>query len=519
VVLEKLVKWNGETHKDLTAGEYTQLTGRAGRRGIDVEGHAVVIEHPGFDVQALGRLASRRTYPLVSSFQPSYNMTLNLVAQSGVLKAREVLAMSFAQFQADQAVVSQARRVKELDDSLEGFRDAVACEQGDFMEYAGLREKVNRLQKSQSQASSRERREATATTLQWLRRGAVVRILGGKRKGLAVVVAPDASEKPRPMVVTEDARSFRLSAAELHHGIEEVGELKLPKKIDARTARVRKDIAANMHSQRGTLKPTAGTSRRGSRRAPATGDSKADEIDVLRKQLGAHPCHGCADREEHARWAERYFRALRDRDQLAGEISRATGSIPRLFDRRCEVLTELGYLTTVDGGFEPTASGTMLRTIYSENDLVIAECLREGAWDHLPVPALAAVVSTVVYGGRRDDENQAPQIPQGPNGPVGLAMRETARIWSRVDDLHSSHRLQASPAPQWGIVGPVYSWAAGKGLDAVLRGSSLAPGDMVRWCKQIIDVLDQIANSAPSDQLRHTATATIEAIRRGVVAY
>src|SRR5690606_11484608 len=43
VVLERLVKYNGEAHVDLTPGEYTQLTGRAGRRGIDVEGHAVVL--------------------------------------------------------------------------------------------------------------------------------------------------------------------------------------------------------------------------------------------------------------------------------------------------------------------------------------------------------------------------------------------------------------------------------------------------------------------------------------------
>ena len=79
VVLERLVKWNGETHADVTPGEYTQLTGRAGRRGIDVEGHAVVVWQPGLEPAALGGLASTRTYPLRSSFRPSYNMAVNLV--------------------------------------------------------------------------------------------------------------------------------------------------------------------------------------------------------------------------------------------------------------------------------------------------------------------------------------------------------------------------------------------------------------------------------------------------------
>ncbi len=79
VVIEKLDKWNGETHADLTPGEYTQLTGRAGRRGIDVEGHAVVLWQPGIDPQAVGGLAGTRTYPLRSSFRPSYNMAVNLI--------------------------------------------------------------------------------------------------------------------------------------------------------------------------------------------------------------------------------------------------------------------------------------------------------------------------------------------------------------------------------------------------------------------------------------------------------
>src|SRR4029077_1744027 len=61
VVIEKLDKWNGETHANLTAGEYTQLTGRAGRRGIDVEGHAVVLWQPGMDPGAVAGLASTRT--------------------------------------------------------------------------------------------------------------------------------------------------------------------------------------------------------------------------------------------------------------------------------------------------------------------------------------------------------------------------------------------------------------------------------------------------------------------------
>ena len=112
VVIERLDKWNGETHANLTPGEYTQLTGRAGRRGIDVEGHAVVLWQPGVDPVAVAGLAGTRTYPLTSSFRPSYNMAVNLTGEFGRARAATLLESSFAQFQADRAVAGLARQVR-----------------------------------------------------------------------------------------------------------------------------------------------------------------------------------------------------------------------------------------------------------------------------------------------------------------------------------------------------------------------------------------------------------------------
>src|SRR5690606_37925560 len=112
-----------ENHVDVTPGEYTQLTGRAGRRGIDVEGHGVVLWQPGLDARHVAGLASTRTYPLNSSFRPSYNMAVNLVHQVGRERARELLEMSFAQFQADRAVVGLAKKVRKADDAIEGYRE------------------------------------------------------------------------------------------------------------------------------------------------------------------------------------------------------------------------------------------------------------------------------------------------------------------------------------------------------------------------------------------------------------
>ena len=164
VVLEKLEKFNGEARVAITAGEYTQLTGRAGRRGIDVEGHAVIQWTEGLDPQAVAALASRRTYPLNSSFRPTYNMAVNLIDQFGRPRAREILESSFAQFQADRSVVGLARQVKDAEESLAGYTKAMACDRGDFAEYAQMRrelsdiEKLNRADRT-APAKTRQQRQ------------------------------------------------------------------------------------------------------------------------------------------------------------------------------------------------------------------------------------------------------------------------------------------------------------------------------------------------------------------------
>src|SRR5499425_2874557 len=201
VVIEKLDKLNGETHASLTAGEYTQLTGRAGRRGIDVEGHAVVLWQPDMEPAALAGLAGTRTYPLNSSFRPSYNMAVNLLGQAGLERATAILESSFAQFQADRAVAGVARSAqrgrRELDEL------TVTCDRGDFAEYFRLRRELSELEGDAARQRSASQRAAAVASLGQLRRGDIIRVPGGRRAGMAVVLdsgTARADSLPVPLV-------------------------------------------------------------------------------------------------------------------------------------------------------------------------------------------------------------------------------------------------------------------------------------------------------------------------------
>ena len=155
VVLEKLTKWNGEAHVSITPGEYTQLTGRAGRRGIDIEGNAVVQWSPTVDSATAAGLASTRTYPLRSSFTPTYNMSINLIARFGRERARGSLESSFAQFQADRAVIGLVRQIRKNDSAAAEQDESAKCHLGNFTEYARTRIDIKELERLLSKRDGR----------------------------------------------------------------------------------------------------------------------------------------------------------------------------------------------------------------------------------------------------------------------------------------------------------------------------------------------------------------------------
>lgn len=404
VVLEKLEKFNGEARVPLTPGEYTQLTGRAGRRGIDVEGHSLIQWANNLDPQTVASLASRRTYPLNSSFRPTYNMAINLIEQFGRSRTREILESSFAQFQADRAVVDLARKVKQQEETLAGYAEPMSCHLGDFTEYASLRRKLTDVEK-QSESGSRAAKE-----------------------------------------------------------------------------------------------------------------KRSSELNSLRKQMKSHACHHCPDREQHARWAERWWRLKRETDKLIQQINTRTGAVARVFDRVCDVLVDMDYLMKDPQGteFTLTPKGDSLGKIYGERDLLIAESVRLQLWDDLDAPSLAAMACAIVFEPRREEGLINERYL--PRGKFLDALHETQHLWSDLEELENYHKLPGTNPLATGLCLAMYKWAKGSRLDDVLFDADMPAGDFVRWAKQTIDLLDQLAQ-VTTGSLQTTSRIALDHVRRGIVAY
>ncbi|NLG55480.1 MAG: DEAD/DEAH box helicase, partial [Rhodococcus sp.] len=337
-------------------------------------------------------------------------------------------------------------------------------------------------------------------------------IVVGRHRGLAVVLEPDRDEAdPRPLVLTEEKWSGRVSVGDFPDPARVLGSMRLSRHVDVRTGRGRRDLASALRST-GITAPR----RRPKKAGPA---SKNPDIARLRKEIQAHPCHDMPEREQLSRIAERYHRLSHESQTMREKAAATTNSLARTFDRIIALLTEREYVTA---GKDPqvTDAGARLARIYSESDLLVAECLRRGVWEGLGPAELAAVVSTVVYESRKEGEGP---VPFG-TGLMRHALDETIHLWRELKTDEIRHKLPPTREPDGGFAAAIFQWASdGSLLEALLAaddssGRGLSAGDFVRWCRQVIDLLEQVRGAAGTPELAESARQAVKAIRRGVVA-
>ena len=180
--------------------------------------------------------------------------------------------------------------------------------------------------------------------------------------------------------------------------------VRIPATFSARSPQHRRDLVSTVRNK---------LADRGPQRDSAPDPSDQAEITQLRRRLRQHPCHGCPDREDHARQAERYARLEQEVQRLEAAVAGRSHVIARTFDRVCAVLGRLGYLE----GDKVTPDGRRLADIFTELDLLAAECLRRELWAGLDPAELAACVSALTFEARKTDDARRAAPASGRPGP------------------------------------------------------------------------------------------------------
>jgi len=512
VVIESLTKFTGERHEVMTPGEFTQLTGRAGRRGIDALGHAVVLRQPELPFSQIAGLASTRTYPLVSSFQPSYNMATNLVRNYSQEEAEHLLNSSFAQYHADKDVVVLERLIERNDAYLASYREKMACDRGDFEEYWRLRDRSARLERSLSRWQQTEGREQTRSVLSSARPGQVYVVPAGKMRGPIVVVGAQRSKRgePRLLAVTRERKLVRLTTRDFARPPRPVGNLPLVPPGDLRQ-KAPSSVDPEMRKRLASALAALDLPAEAWEPEPLPEEREGGDLSRLRAKVLSHPCHRCPDLELHSQWAARAARLASENDQLRKRVRGRTETLSRKFHRVLEVLEEFGYVSD----FELAPKGWMLARLYNESDLLVAETLASGWLDGLKPAELAAVVSTFVFESRGPFEI----VGSLPTVNSRKAYASITRQFERIRRRERRSMLELTRATETGFADIAYRWCRGADLEEILADEDLTAGDFIRNCKQTIDLLRQLREAAKQPELREALAKAVDGLNRGVVAY
>lgn len=511
VVIESLTKFTGERHEVMTAGEFTQLTGRAGRRGIDTLGHTVVLQQRDITFQQIAGLASTRTFPLLSSFQPSYNMATNLVRNYDREAAEHLLNSSFAQYRVDKEVVVKERQIERNDAYLASYREKMHCERGDFAEYWGMRQRMSRLERSLARWEQTAGREQTRTALELARPGHVYVIPRGKQRGPVVVVGREKSRRgePRLLAVNRERKLIRLTASDFPRSPRPVANLykgpsaALPKRTEGGIDyEARRQLASALEALE--LPPDTWSVE------PLPEEREGTDLTKARAEMIGHPCHACPDRDRHAQWAERASRLERDTERLKKEIRARAETLSRKFERVLSVLEHFGYVED----FTLTDKGFVLARIYNESDLVLAEVLSKGWFDGLTGAEAAALVSTFVFESRGPFQI----VGRLPTQKTKAIYKKIEQLTTRVNALENRNALDLTRGTETGFAETVFRWCEGAALEDVIDEES-DPGDFIRSTKQTLDLLRQLQDATTGHDLRAVFGEAAAGLNRGVIAY
>ncbi len=513
VVLEKTTKFNGDTHAMLTSAEYSQITGRAGRRGIDTKGTAVVLDQPDLDLDALAALVDTPRFPLHSAFQPDYSMAVNLVEQRGVAEATSLIGRSFAQFQTDRTLVSRTRAIERRAEERDRMRATLLEAGGDeeLDSYMALRADLSHLERKAEKSSRDDRLSAVRSAMLKHTAGSVITV-GRKRFGMVATVLQvrtDIPSDPALLCLTDTGWTGWLRQHDFAAPPVPVGRVDLPKgrrKLDGRAKRA---LVQRMEHLRGKAKGRM-------KNAGGKPVRKDPRIAAARRALRQHPLHDDPRIDKLARLHERWAKADADVAALIAEVDADSDSLARRFRRIVELLRQLGYLEEVEGVLRATDAGRLLAGVHTEQDLFVAECLRRGIWRGLDPAGLAAVIATVVAHPRTESAVREPS-----DEALRNALAETERVAGDVAEIERSHRLPTTPDLDAGLAPVLHHWVSGGALSSILaaswqEGVELTAGDFVRSARLVVDVLAQVGQVA-DPELARTARSAVGSLRRGVV--
>ncbi|MDD5748023.1 MAG: hypothetical protein PHP64_03070, partial [Actinomycetota bacterium] len=497
-------------HRLLTASEFRQLTGRAGRRGIDEVGYAVVLHQKFVSLEQARALARAEPEPVLSSFKVTYNMAVNLLSERTVNEAKKILDLSFAQYVADKNVVNLEAKISFLSRELELERKNSSCASGgDAKIMRGLERKLSRLEKKLASISRERKAKAILETLQSLKPGDVVLTEAGKP--LAVVKSGMRAGDPSVLVVNSLGRYRRISKRTtilpFAIGKVDINKITSPKK------KVRRSVSLELENLSMSVESAA-------LKQEKSDEEKylGEEIKGVKNEMETNLCRGCIHSERCMESARRFEKLDKRIEGAKREKESGFEVISGKLENIVLVLEEFGFMK----GAKPTLKGMTLKKIYNECDLLVAEAIHSGILKKLRPEEIAAFASWFIYDSGEPGV-QGERLWEDATHLEGVlldAFKFMISFEKEIKRAEMKMKIDTLGSIDLGASELTGAWACGLELEDILERFPGRPiGDIVRTMRQVIDLLRQICSVVTDSETLDLVREAIHLVDRGIVGY
>jgi superfamily II RNA helicase len=485
VVLVQSDRFNGKEFVDLTAMELHQAVGRAGRRGKDKIGFALVVHGPFQNPHLIDALLDSRPEPIRSQIKVNFSMTLNLLLSHAPVEIRELLAYSFATFQNVEQLRSLEERREDLLERLLEKMTGCRCKTHDEILCRVQRRKdgyqlLGRLERRRRKFVEELFKE------QHLFRGKLFEDTKGKlycSLGIKMekgdIFCESLKVKGSLKTKANSVRPVKVALSRIKHVLD--GALILPEDLEPdEWAEIRSTIKAEDYAP----VPYPRTVEKEQEQQFVALD---EEIKMLEKELRELPCKGCSHFSLCHEGKKNHFIKMVDKAREATEeLEEARNALWKEFEKHLQFLSLTGFATE-EGAL--TADGLWAAQLRLDQPLLIAELIRKGILNDLKPELLCGVIAPFVNDKFRDLE--VDDAVQWERAPLASAFARMKRALDELIDLKKKHGFEV-PIAQFWPAAAIYAWACGKSWEEVLHLTSVDEGDMAMLVFRTADNLRQI---------------------------